>query len=415
MTTLFLSLPLELLQRITGMLDVGETIPSVRRTCKSLDAATFDQFASASFTQLYCCVFLKSHWKRLLDLLRNATPRVATRVRGVCFMNCLLKNKYVRSTGEDMQLAPNREQDVADARYDAHQTHAKTKAARIKKMPPNSLMIGVLLELKRHFPRIQVQVSVWKNRRPDFKHLPAHRSMLMAIASTQLRVRQLVISYACTHNTADIFSYMRSAMLDCAYLLLEFILRGTKYAKSEGSESSGQDSLEWKRVGAIECLLKPTRRLHHLELNLAGFDGLKDSCEIATRLLQATPSCNLTTLILEHTFLDENVLVNALTRWTSTLENKQFCGFKLTDTNKGWPRIYQLISSLPNLRPLILSDLEFDPDFEFQHNFVISFEHVQRGEIWPDGLERISRMYEGREEVALGLEELMEKPLTCFW
>lgn len=52
-----LELPVETLQRITGLVDSHEDLPVLRRTCKVLDDVTFNQFANASFSNLKCCIF----------------------------------------------------------------------------------------------------------------------------------------------------------------------------------------------------------------------------------------------------------------------------------------------------------------------------------------------------------------------
>ena len=94
-----LSLPMELLTRITNLLN-DETLPTLRLTCKTLEGATFDSFAK-TFSTTYCCMYYKSRWLSLKKFL-HGSPRLVRRLGYINFTtNPLERHHYT-----EMQIAP---------------------------------------------------------------------------------------------------------------------------------------------------------------------------------------------------------------------------------------------------------------------------------------------------------------------
>ena len=99
-----LSLPMELLTRITNMLN-DESLPTLRITCKTLEGATFDRFAK-TFSTTYCCVYYNSRWLSLKKCL-NGPLRLVRRLGYINFTtNPLERHHYT-----EMQIAPGEEFD----------------------------------------------------------------------------------------------------------------------------------------------------------------------------------------------------------------------------------------------------------------------------------------------------------------
>jgi hypothetical protein len=63
-----LDLPIGLLHRILSLLHT-ESLTSVRRTCRTLDAVTFDRFADERCAHIYCWIFTPDALERLKDIL----------------------------------------------------------------------------------------------------------------------------------------------------------------------------------------------------------------------------------------------------------------------------------------------------------------------------------------------------------
>jgi hypothetical protein len=87
-----LDLPVETLQRITGLLDPHEDLPVLHSTCKVLDDVSFNQFANASFSNLKCCIFSEARWLRLKEIL-GGPKRITSKIRDVEFTTHLFDRR----------------------------------------------------------------------------------------------------------------------------------------------------------------------------------------------------------------------------------------------------------------------------------------------------------------------------------
>lgn len=79
-----LNLPTEILDRITGYLN-DEVLPTLRLTCKTLQAAIFDRFCDAYIAHLGCWVISKDRWERLHNLLTTSSKTVSGKVQTITF------------------------------------------------------------------------------------------------------------------------------------------------------------------------------------------------------------------------------------------------------------------------------------------------------------------------------------------
>lgn len=97
-----LALPVELLQRVTDNLS-DETLTAFRLTCKTIEAATFDQFAKVFFEERYCFIYEKQRWTLSNSVISS---RIAVKVRKVVFTSNIL----APAGREQLQLAPRQNQ-----------------------------------------------------------------------------------------------------------------------------------------------------------------------------------------------------------------------------------------------------------------------------------------------------------------
>jgi hypothetical protein len=74
-----LDLPTDLLAQITDLLN-DEGRVAIRLVCKSLEAITFERFATESFEHIYCWIRTNQDFDRLKDIIR-LSPRISSRIR----------------------------------------------------------------------------------------------------------------------------------------------------------------------------------------------------------------------------------------------------------------------------------------------------------------------------------------------
>lgn len=79
----FLALPVELVTRITDLLD-KEDLLMIRPTFKALDAITFDRFAEEYFAHVYCWIATSESYDRLRNIISDSS-RLRNRVRQLTF------------------------------------------------------------------------------------------------------------------------------------------------------------------------------------------------------------------------------------------------------------------------------------------------------------------------------------------
>lgn len=87
--SLLLKLPVEMLQRITSLLDPKEVLPSLRLTCKALEVAAYERFVSAFVQERHHCIFYMESWPHLQKLLNSDSPFTAWLQSIVLTTNCL--------------------------------------------------------------------------------------------------------------------------------------------------------------------------------------------------------------------------------------------------------------------------------------------------------------------------------------
>jgi hypothetical protein len=157
-----LSLPLELLTRITDMLN-EESLPTLRLTCKTLEDATFDRF-TATFTIRYCCVYYESRWLSLKKFL-HGSPRLVRSLKCVDFTTDPLE----RHTCTQVQIAPSQDfQDRRDAQrqFDIRDAREEQpyELLNADQQPSTFLIHSVLLDLIELAPHVCIAFNLSNTR-----------------------------------------------------------------------------------------------------------------------------------------------------------------------------------------------------------------------------------------------------------
>lgn len=108
--SLLLALPVELLQRVTDNLS-DETLTTFRLTCKTMEAATFDQFAKIFLADRYCCIYDQPRWTLLRDMVSS---RLGVRIRRVI----LTTNVLAPARIEHLHLIPTQSEAEEEGMFD---------------------------------------------------------------------------------------------------------------------------------------------------------------------------------------------------------------------------------------------------------------------------------------------------------
>ena len=223
-----LDLPVEILQRITDLLDTYEALPAARRSCKTLDSITFERLASASFATITCCIFYEARWLRLKEIL-GGPSRVTSRIRTVVFTTCFSEH---RGHGE-LQLAPTKAEADYSLNYAQRQAtsdHKDTEAAAVQYPPNLPLMTRVLRDIKQVLPPHVVTLHLEMTESKRNCHIDGHRNALLTLASAQagLCVRGLSLSERSIWELGESFAHLREDMLRCTAELQGFKLEGNR-------------------------------------------------------------------------------------------------------------------------------------------------------------------------------------------
>jgi len=162
-----LDMPVETLQRITGLLDPHEDLPILRRTCKTLDDVTFDQFANASFSNIKCCIFSEARWLRVKGIL-GGPKRITNKIRNLEFTTHL----FDRREKSELEILLNDDYgenylENMDESEDA-KMYEDPKAKEVQHLPNLALMSSVLRDVQTVLPPQTVRLDLIQNQSPPY-------------------------------------------------------------------------------------------------------------------------------------------------------------------------------------------------------------------------------------------------------
>jgi hypothetical protein len=405
-----LDLPVEMLQRISNNLHRTQALPALRLTCKALDHVTFDRFAETVDT-VKCCIFYGKRRLRLKKLLETPS-RITARIRWVEFTTDFFEG---RDFGK-VPLALNHDDGaLEDALVKTFKTYAESQATAIQGRPINVALFGrVLGDLKRVFPHIQISCRMSDNQGDGCEHLRAQRDILLTMFITNHEIRHLSLSHSTLLTLDNFKDHMRPELLQSVSNLFSF---GFVPARGGETRVTQLSSTPYElRVRVMNQLLQSAPNLRHLDLCLDKFALLGESSTIAKHALRSTVSNKIERFVLRSARVSEKVLLKALSRWAPTLMELELGEISLTFVRDGWLPILQLISTMPKLKCLHLWEMGEKRLVTAWDLVVISMDHLAEGRKStlnvrtlrdPLGSGRCCRQYSGRDEVLLGLGELL--------
>jgi hypothetical protein len=410
-----LDLPVEMLQRITNNLHRTEALPALRLTCKALDNITFDRFAQ-TFEVVNCCIFYEERWLSLKKLLEKPS-RITSRIRWVQFTTDFFESAEF----DTVPLALNHDDvHLPVALNNTYMTYAESRAAAIQPAPINVALFGrIFLNLERVFPHIGVCCRMSDNQGEGFEHLRAQRDIVFTMVVTHHKIRSLALSHASLSTLDDVVKYMRPELEKSVSKLERF-----EFVPTRGNEAltTRHNATPYElKVRLMYRVLRSAETLWSLELSLCRFTLLNRASSIMATLLDGTVSNNIRRFVLRSAKLSGKYLLKALSRWAPKLVELELGDVRLTFVREGWSPILQFIATMPKLERLTLWEMGEKRSPTSSDMVVISMNHLSQGRKTvmtartSTGLresDRLGRHYIGRDEVLLGLEELLAGRLT---
>jgi hypothetical protein len=204
-----LDLPTDLTHRVLSFVNT-ESLTSVRRTCKALDAVTFDRFADERFAHTYCWNYTSSAFERLKDILQNA-PRLRDRIRKVTLTDDFLEDQSI----EALHLIHKENESEHYARIWAAQAYLNTRTERSTKLV---LMHRILMDLQRLRQSISIAVDLThhdiNHRHPTF-YTRSCETTIFAVTMSRTNIQSLAIDHSTFEHMDDIIEHNRADFIAC--------------------------------------------------------------------------------------------------------------------------------------------------------------------------------------------------------
>ncbi|KAM0702066.1 hypothetical protein Q7P35_010976 [Cladosporium inversicolor] len=399
-----LSLPMELLTRVTNMLN-DESIPTLRLTCKTIEGATFDRFTK-TFATTYCCVYYKSRWLSLKKFL-HGSPRLVRRLGYINFTtNPLERHHYTQ-----MQIAPGEDFDdiqSAQMQFDIREANEDElyEPVDADRQASTALIHSVLLDLKRLAPYVPIAFDLANTRFFRDEAIVLHCDILLAIASTSCTISEIVLSRLCLDDIEDLTAHLGTRLLSCTSSIHSFTFRSTDFL----DEVFG-DPLDDSKMKFLANILRNAYCLFSLTLELDEYRHLEDPSVITNALLFANDLENLEHLCLQFKAIPERQLSKIIASCKTTLTIFNIGGIQLVEHGEGWVAIFRLLTTLPKLEFIRLSclttgdaadaaDAADAPKLDFQN-----MKHS-------DKIDKTHMVLDSKREVAAGLQDLLSGPLV---
>lgn len=210
-----LALPMELLIRITTFLN-SVILTSLRLTCKTLEAATFDQFAAHYCTNRHCFVLSADRWTLLRSQFVQC-PRLTRKVKQIT----LTIDTWERHDTHSVPVVPHERLNHVKSVQSA--LHASTNNVHElghnlndeNSRPDLPLMSSALCQLQLQSPAASVDLDLTGNlglfeERYDFCH-----HLVASIMMSKLPIAVVRVSPAFTDALEAVFLQYRSDILRC--------------------------------------------------------------------------------------------------------------------------------------------------------------------------------------------------------
>jgi hypothetical protein len=408
-----LDVPVETLQHITGHLDIQEVVPALRQTCRSPESIAFDQFTKGSFGTVKCCIFYEESWQNLKDLLSRPAC-ITSKIRVIHFTTSFFGD----NSPATMQLERTKfDGNQYSTQAIACETYSTSEGVAMRKPLNIALVARVFHDLKDVFPHILIDCNMGDNQGPPFEHLSAYRDTLSTMIATQNKFRRLALSRTSLWELDEFFLHLGPQVLQATSDLEQFEL--SFYEERGSNAPSVLYDFSPERLAPIHAILRTSKKLSRLYLDMAGFDVESQQRDFVQTALQATASRSIQRLSLEETEIKEEDLLKALSGWAPTLEQLALECITLISVREGWSAVLRLVSTMPKLTVFKMYEPAEMTAAAWPRASLFSLSHFTKGikaplfdEAIPLEDLKYGREYEGRAEVVSGLEELLARPLT---
>lgn len=336
-----LGLSTDVLHQILGLLHT-ETIYNVRRTCKVLDAITFDRFADEHFAHIYCWVYTSDALVRLKDILQNA-PRLVERIRRVTLTDDYLEDRKI----DDMYLVRDKNEHISAIWYDT--AFAYYRYQKDLKETQAVLMHRILLDLQRLPQSITIALDLSNHYVSSELYKRSCLTTFFALITSRTNISSLAVDNETFRHMEDILEHDKAgfmASMSAVHTLKSLICHWpSKYS---------EDSHSW-----FTEILRSAKDLQHLEFNISML--FNDEVEnprrcslqnIPGEVIQAGQYLKLESLTLVHLSISEKDLSRILRECQSTLKHLNLRRVHLNSGDGGWKCIGEIILKAPKLTDL---------------------------------------------------------------
>lgn len=399
-----LDLPVELLQRITGFLD-DEPLTAFRLTCKACEAATFEQFIRCYCTLRYCFILDQEQWEKLECQFRQS-PRL-TRFTG----GLTLTTDYWKGQGSrHLQLAPEKQYDniqIAQSRAwrDANNAEGQLSWLRDNQPPKLATMMSVMGLLRQSSTSTStcVHVDLVGHRTLEWDKPAICYDILTAITKYKFALETLSVSPAYIAGLEKVFTSDKQRLLECTSQL-EFI----HFGAGERFEKPHSKSVPAEQLGYLQEVIQSSPCATSLKLRLQEYPSSRRSEPVVKTLLLGNSPPALSTLNLNDTVVSEDVLLQVLETYKSTLTHLKLIKVRLHLSSSEWSGVFGAILQMPVLERLGLSHLRLG---RYQRSVLMIIPESLESRAESGGRCRHWMTMNGRDVVVAGLRELLSKPL----
>jgi len=395
-----LSLPMELLTRITDMLN-DESLSTLRLTCKTLEGVAFKRFTK-TFAVSYCCMYYEARWLSLKKFLRGS-PRLVRNLKCIDFTtNPLERHHYT-----EMQLAPGEEfHDIlgAQEQFDMREANEEElfEPLYADRQASRNLIHSVFLDLSELAPYASIGFDLTHTRFFREEDIVLHRDIFLAIASFSCPLSELVLSRHCLDDIEDLKAHLGDRLLSCTSCLHSFTFKSVHFLDVEFGDSLDESKLEF-----LASILRSAESLFCLNLELDEYRLSVDPWAITKKLLFANTLTFLEQLSLHATSVPEKQLLKVIASCKTSLNILNLGGVRLLDSGDGWATIFQSLMKLSRLDFLRLSCLTTSGAIGVASVSELDFHNVKH---W-DKVTNTHIVFNTRRKVAAGLQDLTSGPL----
>lgn len=380
-----LDLPPELVARIASFVN-DEVLITLRLACKTLEAITFERFATEHCETVYCWIVENTDFRRLRDILQHS-PRLSSRIRRITFTADVLKGRPLSTLycmcDDDEHVGRSRIWSKRSL-YFSRKCHANLKTITV------SRIIRDLQRLPQHIS-VVVDLAIHGNTGGSFRGLrnccaPEH-TMLFSLATLRMGVHSLKVDEHAFDDSDDLLAYDRAEIVACMSTLRAFEFVG---------------NIPHDQMSIYEEILRGAPQLRNLTLNTSiDMESEIYLTRIDSELFLANNISALTNLRITRAMMVAENLIQALQHCRTTLSHLTMRHVALLVSDEGWLRVAQILLAMPKL---VFVELQMIPAGSYTSGLFFA-PHA-------DGCQE-SHIFEGRERVVEGMQGLLKSHWPC--